>query len=79
MNKGRVTMTKDDMFEDAAKIVFDANRGSVSLLQRRLSIGYARASRILDQLVAVGICGEYKGHAVREVIMIADEYANLTS
>ncbi len=74
-NKGRVTMVKDALFEDAAQTVFEVGLGSVSLLQRRLQIGYAHAYRIIDQLVAVGILGEYKDHPVRKVIMTADEYA----
>jgi S-DNA-T family DNA segregation ATPase FtsK/SpoIIIE len=67
-------MGKDDMFDEAVKIVFETKRGSVSLLQRRLSIGYARASRIIEMMAAAGILGEYKGSQAREVAMSAAEY-----
>ena len=49
-------------------------RGSVSLLQRRLSIGYARASRIIEMMAEAGILGEYKGSQAREVTMTLAEY-----
>lgn len=67
-------MGKDEMFDEAVKIVFETRRGSVSLLQRRLSIGYARASRIIEMMAAAGILGEYKGSQAREVAMSAAEY-----
>jgi S-DNA-T family DNA segregation ATPase FtsK/SpoIIIE len=51
----------DELFDDAVKIVLESKRGSVSLLQRRLSVGYARASRMIEMMAASGILGEYKG------------------
>ena len=65
---------KDDLFDEAIRIVLETKRGSVSLLQRRLSIGYARASRIIEMMAATGILGEYKGSQAREVTMTLDEY-----
>ncbi|MDH4203402.1 MAG: DNA translocase FtsK [Phycisphaerae bacterium] len=65
---------KDDLFEDAVRIVLETQRGSVSLLQRRLGIGYARASRIIETMGATGLLGEYKGSQAREVVMTLDEY-----
>jgi S-DNA-T family DNA segregation ATPase FtsK/SpoIIIE len=65
---------KDDMFDDAVRVVLETRRGSVSLLQRRLSIGYARASRIIETMAATGLLGEYKGSQAREVTMTLDEY-----
>jgi hypothetical protein len=47
------------------------------LLQRKLSIGYARASRIIEVMAAVGILGEYKGSQAREVLMTLEEYERL--
>lgn len=67
-------MGKDEMFDEAVRIVLESNRGSVSLLQRRLSIGYARASRIIEMMAAAGILGEYKGSQAREVMMTLKEY-----
>ncbi|NLW82871.1 MAG: DNA translocase FtsK [Phycisphaerae bacterium] len=65
---------KDDMFDEAVRVVLESKRGSVSLLQRRLSIGYARASRIIEMMAAAGILGEYKGSQAREVTMTLDDY-----
>ena len=65
---------KDDMFDDAVRVVLESQRGSVSLLQRKLSIGYARASRIIEMMAATGLLGEYKGSQAREVTMTIEEY-----
>jgi S-DNA-T family DNA segregation ATPase FtsK/SpoIIIE len=70
-------MTKDDLFDEAVRIVLESNRGSVSLLQRRLSVGYARASRIIEMMAAAGILGEYKGSQAREVLMTLKEYERI--
>ena len=65
---------KDELFNEAVSIVWEAERGSVSLLQRRLSIGYARASRIIEMMAGAGILGQYEGCYVREILMTQDEY-----
>ncbi len=70
-------MTKDELFDDAVRIVLETQRGSVSLLQRRLNVGYARASRIIEMMAASGILGEYKGSQAREVMMTLEEYERL--
>ena len=49
-------------------------RGSVSLVQRRLSIGYSRASRLVDQMAMAGILGEHKGSVAREVLISIDDW-----
>ncbi len=63
---------RDDLFEEAAKVVVLHQQGSVSLIQRKLKLGYNRAGRIIDQLYAAGIVGPYQGSTAREVL-IADE------
>jgi S-DNA-T family DNA segregation ATPase FtsK/SpoIIIE len=60
---------KDDLFEEAIKIVCQYDRASASLLQRRLAIGYARAARILDQLEAAGVVGPAEGSKPRNVLV----------
>jgi S-DNA-T family DNA segregation ATPase FtsK/SpoIIIE len=70
-------MAKDEMFDEAVRVVLETKRGSVSLLQRRLSIGYARASRIIEMMAAAGILGEYKGSQAREVMMTIKEYEKI--
>jgi DNA segregation ATPase FtsK/SpoIIIE, S-DNA-T family len=68
---------KDDLFEDAVKVVLETKRGSVSLLQRRLTIGYARASRLIEAMAAAGIVGEYKGSQAREATITLEEWEAL--
>ena len=62
---------RDPMFDDAARLVVQHQQGSTSLIQRKLSIGYNRAGRIIDQLEAAGIVGPFEGSKAREV-MISD-------
>jgi len=58
---------KDELFDDAVRIICNFDRASASLFQRRLKIGYARAARILDQLEAANIIGPAEGSKSREV------------
>jgi S-DNA-T family DNA segregation ATPase FtsK/SpoIIIE len=67
-------MEKDDLFDDAVRIVLETKRGSVSLLQRRLTIGYSRASRLIEQMAATGIVGDYKGSQAREAMLTLEEW-----
>jgi S-DNA-T family DNA segregation ATPase FtsK/SpoIIIE len=64
---------KDEMFDDAARIVVMNQAGSTSMIQRKFSIGYNRAGRIMDQLEAAGIVGPSEGSKPRRVL-ISDEY-----
>ncbi|MHC4148156.1 MAG: DNA translocase FtsK [Planctomycetota bacterium] len=68
---------RDELFDEGVRIVLETQRGSVSLLQRRLNIGYARASRIIEMMAASGVLGEYKGSQAREVMMTVKEYEKL--
>jgi len=63
----------DPMFEDAARVIVRHQQGSVSLLQRRLKLGYSRAARIVDQLEEAGIVGPSEGSKAREVIIETEE------
>lgn len=63
----------DPMFEEAARVVVRHQQGSVSLLQRRLKLGYSRAARIVDQLEQAGIVGPSEGSKAREVIVDSEE------
>ena len=60
---------QDELFEEAAHIVVRHQQGSVSLLQRRLKIGYSRAARLIDELENSGIVGPFDGSKAREVLM----------
>ncbi|MBI1369735.1 MAG: hypothetical protein GC162_13900 [Planctomycetes bacterium] len=68
---------RDELFDQAVEIVLETKRGSVSLLQRRLAIGYARASRLIEEMGAAGIIGEYKGSQAREVNITIEEWEAL--
>lgn len=68
-NNGSFVTDLDPMFEDAARVIVSHQQGSVSLLQRRLKLGYARAARIVDQLEDAGIVGPSVGSKAREVII----------
>jgi DNA segregation ATPase FtsK/SpoIIIE, S-DNA-T family len=59
---------RDPMFEEAAKLVVQHQQGSTSLIQRKLSIGYNRAGRIIDQLEAAGVVGAFEGSKARDVL-----------
>ncbi|MBS3944930.1 MAG: DNA translocase FtsK 4TM domain-containing protein [Melioribacter sp.] len=63
----------DPMFDEAARVVVRHQQGSVSLLQRRLKLGYSRAARIVDQLEQAGIVGPSEGSKAREVIVENEE------
>ncbi len=64
---------RDEKFVDAAELVVQLKQASVSLLQRRLGIGYAKAGRIVDQLERAGIVGRERGSKPREVLMTEEE------
>ncbi len=60
---------RDELFDEAARLVVRHQQGSVSLLQRRLRIGYSRAARIIDQLEEVGIVGPFDGSKGRQILV----------
>jgi DNA segregation ATPase FtsK/SpoIIIE-like protein len=61
--------SEDDLFIEAAKIIISAQKGSASLIQRKLSVGYNRAARLLDELETNGIVGPQRGSKPREVLV----------
>ncbi|MBT8378355.1 MAG: DNA translocase FtsK [Ignavibacteria bacterium] len=63
----------DPMFEEAARVIVRHQQGSVSLLQRKLKLGYSRAARIVDQLEDAGIVGPNDGSKARQVLIENDE------
>lgn len=72
-SQGEFLADKDPMFEDAARVIVRHQQGSVSLLQRRLKLGYSRAARIVDQLEEAGIVGGADGSKVRAVLIEDEE------
>ncbi len=74
LEKQRAALTasggeRDELFEEAARTIVRHQQGSVSLLQRRLKIGYSRAARLVDELEASGIVGPFDGSKAREVLI----------
>ncbi len=63
----------DELFESAARVIVLHQQGSVSLLQRKLKIGYNRAGRIIDQLFNAGVVGPYQGSTARDVLVDDEE------
>ncbi len=64
---------RDELFEEAARLVVRHQQGSVSLLQRRLKIGYSRAARLVDELEIAGIVGPSDGSKARDVLVETEE------
>ena len=65
---------RDELFDDAARLIVANQVGSTSNIQRKFSIGYNRAGRIMDQLEAAGIVGPSEGSKARQVLL-QDEYS----
>lgn len=74
-NGGGVDLSdRDPLFEEAARLIVIQQQGSTSLIQRKFSIGYNRAGRLMDQLEAAGVVGPFEGSKARQVL-IPDEYS----
>jgi len=65
---------RDEMYEAAVDLIVREGRGSVSLLQRGLGIGYGRAARLVDYMAEDGIVGQYNGSQAREVLLTVEQW-----
>jgi S-DNA-T family DNA segregation ATPase FtsK/SpoIIIE len=70
---------RDEMFEDAARLIMKLQQCSTSTLQRRLKLGYARAARIVDQMEAAGIVGPNQGAKGREILISEEDLEMILS
>jgi len=68
---------EDPLFERAVEIVLESRRGSVSLLQRRLAIGYTRSSRLIDLMGIAGIISDHKGSVARDVLITPQDWETM--
>ena len=66
---------RDDLYEAAVEVIIREGRGSVSLLQRALGVGYGRGARLIDFMAEDGIVGQYAGSQAREVLITMEEWA----
>jgi len=71
---GGIGDVDDDLWDDAVRYVLESGRGSASLLQRRFSIGYTRASRLIDIMSDQGLIGPHVGSKAREVLVTVEEW-----
>ncbi len=76
--EGGKLANRDELYEGAVDVVVREGRGSVSLLQRALGIGYGRAARLIDYMAEDGIVGEYNGSQAREVLMTVEQWEEMS-
>lgn len=65
---------KDEYYEEAVKLVIETNQASVSILQRRLRLGYTRAARLIDMMEQNGVVGPYCGSKAREILVDREQW-----
>ena len=70
---------RDELYEQAIDVVVREGRGSTSLLQRALGIGYGRAARLIDYMAEDGIVGDYNGSQAREVLYTPEQWAEMVA
>ena len=78
-NTAEALRERDELYEQAIEIVIREGRGSCSLLQRALGIGYGRAARLIDFMAEDGIVGHYNGSQARDVIMSMEQWEQMKS
>ena len=76
--------TADELYQDellpaAVEVILDTKQASVSMLQRRLKLGYARAARIVDEMEELGIVGPFKGSKAREILITHEQWQAMRS
>jgi len=71
---GLVNGDKDELYDEAVKIIMESNQASVSILQRRLRLGYTRAARIIDMMEQDGMVGPFEGSKPRKILIDREEW-----
>jgi len=65
---------KDEMYDEAVRVVIETNQASVTILQRRLRLGYGRAARLIDMMEQYGIVGPYAGSKARDILVDREKW-----
>ena len=71
------TSNCDELFNDAVEVVLETGQASVSMLQRRLKLGYSRAARIVDEMETRGIVGPFEGSKPRQLLITKEQWQEL--
>ncbi|HHX51779.1 MAG TPA: DNA translocase FtsK, partial [Clostridia bacterium] len=74
---GGETTVDDELLPEATRLLIENGQASISMLQRRLRIGYNRAARLMDQMEARGIVGSFEGSKPRAVLIGWEEYRQM--
>jgi S-DNA-T family DNA segregation ATPase FtsK/SpoIIIE len=69
-----INLEKDELFDEAVRLILESNQASVSILQRRLRLGYTRAARLIDMMEQEGIIGPFRGSKPREILVDKDTW-----
>ncbi len=65
------SLEEDELYEEAKRIIIETGQASISMLQRRLRVGYSRAARLIDMMEVNGVVGRYRGSKSREILVKA--------
>ena len=74
---GKPGSDKDELLYDCGRFIIETQKASIGALQRKFSIGFNRAARIMDQLAEVGVVGEEEGTKPRRILMGLDQFNNM--
>lgn len=69
-----MVLTADEMLPAAVDVILETGQASVSMLQRRLKLGYARAARIMDEMEERGIVGPFEGSKPRQLLITREQW-----
>ena len=76
--EGKSANDKDELFVDCGRFIIETQKASIGALQRKFSIGFNRAARIMDQLAEAGVVGEEEGTKPRRILMSVEEFNQLS-